>query len=369
MASSTPLHIKIASQIRNEVMSGNIQPGQSIGSESELCSRYGISRGPVRQALDALVKERLIFRLPGKGTFVKEQIVRPEETERQTVRVGVFVDAPPDMQGCAFILEMIQGLNTAAGNFHPRCKLSFEFHEFSGEMGRRFLENRDMDGFLFIPLGRPCLDFLSSLRPGNTKPVVSFFRPLDSHHISQFYVDHQEGAFRAADFLLRQGHRDIGMVLVSPLTGRFDSRERFEGYKKALIKAGVPVSRSLVVETDLSAAGIKHALYSLLENHLRPTALMIGGQALVNPCLRSLQEFGLRIPEDISVIAFDDTIEALLHDPPLTVVKQPFERGTRLALERLVAEIKQIASTPVDLSLKPELVIRDSCHIRKGETP
>ena len=351
----------MANRLRSEVLNGRYKPGDTIGSESELCGRFGVSRGSVRQALDALVKERLIYRLAGRGTFVSE--TSPPVKTRSSVRgleVGVFVDVPPGMQGCGFILEMIEGFQTAGKVFYPRCDLSFEFHEFTRELGLNFLNRGNRDGFLFVPMGGNCLEFLATLRPESAGPVVIFFREAVNSRINQFFIDHAEGAYLATDYLLRLGHRRVGIVLVSPIEERVDSRSRYEGYFRAYRRANLEVDSDLVAQTDLSAAGVTGAVEAMLNHRDRPTALMIGGQALVNPTLRVMREMNLQTPGELSVVAFDDATETHLHDPPLTVVKQPFARGTRLALERLIAQIMGSAADPVSVALIPELIVRES---------
>ena len=359
------LYEKVVNYLRDQIFNGYLVAGQSVSSESELCEKFAMSRGPVRQAMDMLVKERLIVRKPGRGTFVRELKNDHGQEKTGVVNIGVFIDDSSGEQWSGFMSEIIQGLSAAAKDSWPECRLSFQFHEDPHEVGSELLNREEFDGTIFVPTGVECMDFLASPSLARRNPVVSFFRQIETSNISQFYVDHEEGAFQATDYLLRSGHEQIGLIVLAPIQSRFDSRLRFAGYRRALEQQGVNFDPAMVAETGLTMAGIRSALYQMLNAESRPTALLIGGQVLFNPCIKLLDAMKIKIPSDMSVIAFDDCVESEMHEPPISVVKQPFVRGTRLAVERLIAEIKKTAlDSSIKVSLKPELIIRESCIVR-----
>jgi len=357
------LYEKIANHLRDKILNGSLLPGQSVSSESEFCKKFSMSRGPVRQAMDLLVKERLIVRKPGRGTFVRELINNYGKEKTDVINIGVFIDDSSEMQWSGFTSEIIEGLSAAARDSWPECRLSFQFHENPHEVGAELLNREEFSGIIFVPTGVECMNFLASPSLVRKKPVVSFFRQIDTSNISQFYVDHEEGSFQATDYLLRSGHERIGLVVIAPIQSRVDSRLRFEGYRRALNQQGIKFDAALVAETGMTAAGVRSALNKMLNDKSRPTALLIGGQALFGPCVKLLDAMKIKIPSDMSVIAFDDCIESEMHEPPISVVKQPFIRGARLAVERLIAEIEKMAVDTIKVSLKPELIIRDSCSL------
>lgn len=358
-----PVYVRIASHLRESILSGKLTPGDGISSEGKLCKKFGVSRGPVRQAMDALVKERLIVRMPGRGSFVSET-AKPSNTLKgtQALNITVAVDLLPELQWLPFLQDIIQGLNQAAAKTHPTCRLSFVFHQLNAESGYEILDRPYMDGLVLIPLLSDGINFLNGLTSGQLKcPVMSFFRRLDTSHISQFYVDHEEGSFRAANYLLGQGHRDMALLLIAPAEERVDSHERMDGALRAYRQAGLNTDSLSILESSPSYDSISHVLGEALAGANRPTAILVGGQVLVQPTLKLINSRGLSVPKDISLIVFDDSQEAQIHEPPLTVVRQPCVRGTRMALERFINEIRNNQLEPVRVALKPELVIRDSC--------
>jgi len=94
----------------------------------------------------------------------------------------------------------------------------------------------------------------------------------------------------------------------------------------------------------------------------RPSALLIGGGSLTEPALQAIRELEIRVPQDLSVIAFDDTPSAQGFDPALTVVKQPLERTAGTGLDRLMAEIERPGEKAAQTGLASELVVRGSCR-------
>ena len=351
-------HALLTEQLKTDIASGRLMPGDLLESESQLCRRFGVSRGPARQALACLEEERLIYRVPGKGSFVAE-VRKPAPSSKQ---LEVLIDVSRSIRD-SLVLEVIEELNEAASHLCPDYRLTFAFHPFNAERDREWWDLRCRDGlagFLVIPLTHYCTSFLSTLRPGE-QPVVSFFRRLDSNHISQFYIDHEDGACRATEYLIHLGHKRIGILLGAPASKRPDSVERLNGYKRALDKAGLAFSSDCVAEVSLSAEAITATVRDLLSRDKAITAILIGGRILTTPCLQAIHALGLKIPDDLSVIACDDTPEALVHSPPLTTIGQPLQRGAQMALEKLLSQLSHPNEKPISIGIKPEIVIRESC--------
>jgi DNA-binding LacI/PurR family transcriptional regulator len=357
----------VTDTLRAEIASGSLQQGQILESESALCRRFGISRITARRSLAVLGQEGLVETIQGKGRFVTE---RPETLAReaQAIRVRVLVDNTEDTIHDPWFLEAIEELNRPASRLTPPCRLLYEFHRFTNDrdpVALEMLAAGDCQGVLVIPFTQTCMDLLAS-RPAGQTPVVSFLRRLRSGPCSRFYVDQEAGAFRATDYLIRLGHRRIGLVNVAPEQSTPAAEDRDAGYRRALAAAGLAAEPELIVRPPWPPANVRNACLELLGKPGRPTAVLIGGSGLLKASLQALHESALRVPDQLSVIAFDDIPETQLHRPALTVVKQPLREGIRQAMNRLLAEIRGAADGPVEVVLKPELVVRDSCAARAG---
>jgi len=360
---SRAIHSVVAEHIREGIASGRLVPGALVESEHQLCRRFGVSRGPVRQALASLERDGLVYRVPGKGSFVSHQ--RPGGgSEREAVQIGVIVDATSGISGGFCILEIIEGLNQAVERSQPECRLVFAFHRFSGAGDQaigQFLERGDCAGFLLVPITRYCLDFAAGLSP-RAVPVVSLFRRAANHWMSQVYVDHEAGAYAATEYLIRYGHRRIGMVAIKPNWWDLSGEERIGGYRRAMKDHSVEVRPEDTAFCTSNPLEVRAAVQSVLARPGRPSALLIGGGSLTEPALQAIRELEIRVPQDLSVIAFDDTPSAQGFDPALTVVKQPLERTAGTGLDRLMAEIERPGEKAAQTGLAPELVVRGSCR-------
>jgi DNA-binding LacI/PurR family transcriptional regulator len=353
---------QIANYLREKIFSGELLPNSPIATENELSVKFNVSRGPVRQAMKSLTDEGIIYRIAGRGTFVSGTLKAAKESVIKPLEVTVLVDMESPMQAHRFLLDIIESLNSQVEKSYPPCNLTYQFGSISSEQARQNLARRDIDGLIFIPLNRIIMDFLGNIIPGkNTLPFVSLYRKVNSTRISQFSVVHEEGAFRATEYLLNLRHRRIATLLVAPINERVDSLERLKGYQRALRDNKVEFDGSLVLETGLSPANIKFKLMEILKRENPPTAILIGGNALLSPVSAALHEIGLKIPRDISVLVFDDSPEAEFFNPSLSVICQPSLKVAHYGLEKLFSMILLRDSTPFQAEFNPELLIRDSC--------
>jgi LacI family transcriptional regulator len=170
--------------------------------------------------------------------------------------------------------------------------------------------------------------------------------------------DNLRGAQLATEHLLDLGHRRIGM-----LTGRPDlqsARLREDGYRQALAAARVPVDERLLqvgaYDPEISAASARHLLTAVD----RPTAIFAANDISAIATVRAATGLGLRVPEDLSVVGFDNVPESALNTPPLTTVHQPIREMGQCAVELLIRLIRGETSDPIHLTLATSLVVRQS---------
>ncbi len=171
-------------------------------------------------------------------------------------------------------------------------------------------------------------------------------------------ADSLRGARLATEYLLSLGHRRIAL-----LAGRADlqsAKLREQGYREALAAAGVPFDDSLVrvggYDADLSAL----AAHELLSNPRRPTAVFATNDVSAIATIEAALTLGLRVPEDVSVVGFDNIPESALCTPPLTTVNQPIRTMGERAVELLIRLIREQPVEQTHLTLPTELVVRGS---------
>ncbi len=179
-------------------------------------------------------------------------------------------------------------------------------------------------------------------------------------------VDDEGGARAAADHLLALGHRDLLVVGVEPPTpGAWNEPagvtvRRLAGYVAALAARGLALPENAVVVAPASIEGGLAALRRAWEDGLRPTGVLAMSDAIAIGVLRAARELGLRVPEDISVVGFDDIDISQHTNPPLTTVHQPIRQKGESAVRVLLSVVERRDLHPVQVRLETRLIIRGS---------
>ncbi|HEY3071512.1 MAG TPA: LacI family DNA-binding transcriptional regulator [Candidatus Limnocylindrales bacterium] len=171
-------------------------------------------------------------------------------------------------------------------------------------------------------------------------------------------VDNRAGARAAVELLVRQGHRSIGCITNAPLAYTA-ALERLSGYREALEASSIPFDPDRVVEAEFDAASGYRAMRTLLDRSPGCTAVFVASDVVAFGAMGALRDGSRRVPEDVSVVAFDDIPLAAYFDPPLTTVRIPaFELGQaagQALLDRVVG--RPVAARTL---LPTELVVRAS---------
>lgn len=171
-------------------------------------------------------------------------------------------------------------------------------------------------------------------------------------------VDNVGWAARAVDYLLARGHRRIGHI-VGPLA-RIISRQRQEGYRRALVAAGLALDPELEAPGDFTAAGGRAAARALLTRPDRPTAIFAANDESAVGAILGAGDLGLSVPDDLSVVGFDDIPLAEIAQPPLTTIRQPRQQMGAAAAELVMEMLDHGPAKNPHRLLQCELIERDS---------
>jgi LacI family transcriptional regulator len=196
-------------------------------------------------------------------------------------------------------------------------------------------------------------------------PVVSLDRSVEG--VDCVLVDQAEAARLATRHLIGLGYRRIGF-----LTGKTDhpiTQDRLSGFYEALREAGLPLYPQLVVESEFTLDSAQRGTEALLSLPEPPEALLVVSDVLALAAIRTAEQRGVRIPQDLAVVSFDDVMVASLAHPGLTTVRQPLYRSGEAAVETLLARITDPGRPAQRTVLTPELMVRETCGatLRRGE--
>lgn len=190
-------------------------------------------------------------------------------------------------------------------------------------------------------------------------PIVCLDRRLRRTSVDTVVVDNRSGAYEAVEHLTSLGHERIALICGSTSLSSFS--ERLEGYGDALSSRGIEGRSELVLVGEPRQEEGRRMAASLLELDERPSAIFAASNLLTLGALSAVRERGLRVPEDIAIVGFDDAPWAELLACPLTTVQQPsYEMGRRSA-ELLFHRIEEPHRVPALVVLAPTLVVRESC--------
>jgi DNA-binding LacI/PurR family transcriptional regulator len=172
-------------------------------------------------------------------------------------------------------------------------------------------------------------------------------------------VDNRRGAYLGATHLVECGHRRIGIL--AGFQRLSTMRERLAGFRQALQERDVSLPEEWVVTSPLSIEGGHEAMQQMLTLPERPAAVFINNNLLSLGALLAINELGLRCPEDVSAVGFDDHPWAAVSDPPLTVIRQPAQQVGRSAAQILLALINEEQPPESRVILECEVILRQSC--------
>jgi LacI family transcriptional regulator len=217
---------------------------------------------------------------------------------------------------------------------------------------RTFLAMR-APGVIMTPVGADACELLS--RHGVS--VVEVDRRLAGGECDAVVIDNERGARDATAHLLRAGHRRVALLVAD--TNWTSDVGRLAGYRQAHDEAGMRVDERLIVRVAFQAPDAEQLIGDLLERG-RPTAVFAANNLLAEQAWRLIRERGLRLPEDISLVGFDDVPWMEMVSPGITVVAQPTEELGRRAAQLLLRRIADPGCPHAVERLQPTLVVRGS---------
>ncbi|MDQ0217425.1 LacI family transcriptional regulator [Peribacillus cavernae] len=189
-------------------------------------------------------------------------------------------------------------------------------------------------------------------------PVVLACEYFEGSQIPTVSIDNISSARKATDHLIGLGHKRIGFIS-GPLGGVL-GRDRLKGFQQAMAQQNLAVPPFLVQEGDFSYESGYNLMLKILTLDLPPTAVFAANDEMAIGAIKAIKSKGLRVPEDLSVIGFDDIKIASIFEPALTTIAQPtFEIGLK-AMELLIKLINKDSITKNQYMLEDKLVIRDS---------
>ncbi len=298
----------------------------------------------------------------------------PSAAARTLVRqrsqvIGVILETGeghPDLQH-PFFQEVLVGLKHRLGDGGYDLLLFATEVSGNGSEGPSYLRrvrHHGVDGVVVMGVDAQSAEIQKLAR--SPIPCVAVDLDLIGRRTGHVISDNFGGARLAVRHLHEQGHERIAIV-----TGMLATRpgaDRLLGYRAELEALGLRYRDDYVQEGDFYFESGYHAMQALLDLETRPTAVFAAGDLMAVACLRAAEERGVRIPEDVALVGFDDIQLAAMVQPPLTTIRQDKIGLGTTAGEAVLRMIEQTDAPPPVTTLPVELVVRDSSRARRAST-
>lgn len=328
----------------------------------DVAERAGVSKTTVSHVINA---SRFVEETTRQKVLdaIRELNYRPSAVARSltTRRTGIIGIVISDSSNTFFgelllsIEEVLRPKNYALIICNTNETLEYEAHYLD------LLLNQRVDGIIAAATSQPWVE-LSKAQIQHT-PVVFVDRAFENFNGYYVSVDNRAGAYAGTRHLIDCGYRRIGIL--AGLERLSTMRDRLDGYSQALQDAGIPLNPNWIIRSQLSVAGGREAMRSLLNLTQRPEAVFINNNLLALGALLEMSAQNVSCPRDLGIVAFDDHPWAAVSCPPLTVVRQPTQQLGQAAAEMILALINKHPVPEKRVVFPCELVVRASCQAKQ----
>lgn len=354
-------YFSLMEELKADILSGKILPGEKLPSENQLADRYNLSRHTVRKALAMLTNEGYIVAEHGKGTFCSERVRHMKESKNIAVITTYISDYifPRLIQGMDRVLSA-NGYSIILKNTGNNRRLEAEALED--------ILRKDIDGLI--------------IEPSKSQLIcnhMNLYALLDEYEIPYVFVqgiyeqmedkphilmDDCRGGYLVTKYLLDLGHRHIAGIFKADDS---QGRERHKGYVLALQEADIPYDPDMVVwfHTEDRKTKPSAAIEKMVKKHRDIDGIVCYNDQIAMGVYHTLRRLGIRVPEDVSITGYDNSMYAR-GEINLTTIAHPQEKLGEMAAELLLEKLRKVSedNSKVERLIQPELIAGNSCSER-----
>ncbi|MEX2124102.1 MAG: LacI family DNA-binding transcriptional regulator [Woeseia sp.] len=267
--------------------------------------------------------------------------------------VGILV---PELHG-PFFSTILSGIEAELRGARKHVIITVGHSDKEKEIdGIEFLMSRNCDA-LILHVDAVSDPWLVELSAGST-PIVLINRSIPAMASNCINLDNEHGGYVATKSLLELGHRDIAYI--SGPQWKKDANERLVGHKKALSEYGVRFNKNLMFEGDFHESGGSKGMAQLLQTGIRFSAVICGNDDMAAGAMDVARENGLAIPDDVSVVGFDNVNFAHFTYPKLSTVDYPMNDMGQMAARWVLKNVYEQGGLEIQNTFRPELISRAS---------
>ncbi len=329
----------------------------------DIAKKAGVAHSTVslvmndREHVSPKLREK-ILKIANEMGYMPNMVARSLISKKSST-VGVVFPENPHFFTITYFLMIIEGIQNACKKYN-RALMFFSLDQTKGEsfyqISRKWLI--DLMIIMNIDYTRDISKDIQDLRDNGI--YFSFLtKHLGKEKVNSVCVDNFEGVRMALEYLASQGHKRIGYIAGNPNSA--DGPERTQAYKALYKKMGFDQDEELIVQGDFTFESGEREAPKLINLKKRPTAIFAASDYMAIGAMRAIKDQGLSIPGDISIIGFDNTLEAAYVEPALTTIRQPLQEMGEKAVDLAIRSMNDENFEPQTLAIKPELIKRQSC--------
>jgi DNA-binding LacI/PurR family transcriptional regulator len=361
---SHPYYRHIYEYLLEKISLGELNSGDKLPSEKELCGLFGVSRITSKKALELLAEEGLISRLPGKGSFVGGAGRKAVKSAPASRFIGLIISDFNDAFGIR-LLCAIEETCTGLG-YHLILKRSRDSAE-EEERALRSLADEGVAGILLLPAHGEYYNAEILKQIVNKRPLVFVDRKMKGLPVPSVATDNMAAAKAGVDYLLQLGHRNIAFYS-GPIEHISTVEARLSGFIAAFADRGIALDPAFVC-SGISLRGDRAAVAGHLSRHPEITAAFASEFFVAMMVKRAVEDAGRHIPGDFSLITVDSPVYTL-DNPPLTFLLQDEQEIGKRAVESLHAIIMGAEPASIgDIQIPARLLAGGSTRVPGTAVP
>ena len=329
MSGKRPKYIYLAEHLRHWISQKKIPAGTKLPNNRQLAEFFKVTPVTINRSLKELAGKGIVDMKVGAGTFVSNN----GRKLNKVLRIGVLCHETPG-QNDYYISTVMNTFHQFWSNYPSDVIL---LKKTSKEY-RKAIEEYSLDGvMILVPEEESTAETAALFAEGY--PIVSIGVKVENLRGCSFGTDHFQTAQKAVHYLAQMGHKNIGILLLPTLD--FSSKQRLEGYRDGMWNEKLLSNPKWIIsETARKELGLKKAFSEIFDSNAPITSLLLASHGDIIPVYSTLNQLGLKIPEDISLIGFDNPNYSQHLTPPLTVMAQPVAEITENAAQSLLNQIE-----------------------------
>lgn len=271
---------------------------------------------------------------------------------KKSYTIGLFFTSISNGTSASFLANVIKGVNGEIDeNYNLFVRGIDDFKDLAAINSQRF------DGIVLMSQSDDDDAFIQHVQNQNI-PIVVLNREIDDPFITNILSNDESGAMEATSYLVQQGHERIGII---------EGKESFKtavkrknGYMQALLQSGLAINKRYMVKGSYDMESGYQAMEKLLGLNNPPSAVFCSNDDMAIGAINAVFAKGLHVPDDISIVGFDNSPFSQYVTPKLTTVQRPIEQISRKGAKKLLELINDPHETGESVFVKTELIVRDS---------